>query len=1237
MLRIRTTVNNENIFLDLYRNEPVLLSLSFAELQDITKKNSNFSKAFSLPGSKKNNKVFNFFYDLNAIPTDFNPNNKFDATLMWDGYEIMVGSIRLNGVTIADNEIIYQVTFYNQVGNLMANIGDKFLFDLDLSYLSHPYTPSVVLESNIDPDLFPITGDTNYSYQDGRTMWGLYNIGYDYISANTINSSSTPLVQFTPIQNTDGILSYNPTPGNFDFSGTPVRDYYFKPAIQAKELYEAIIREAGYQVESEFFETSYFKRFYMPLKFADDTIYPKNAIPPCYTYFNNNISLSGVGTTFITNPSINVQCNALGWTGTSTSLLIDEEYAGNYTFKFTFVIQPTLNDCDFFSGLYPYIEFRFNDGVLPQVLLYENFICDGTTTTISFEQNFVLSGSSSLQFSFFGQYININNFTFEVTQGPRFIPDGSIIDYNIEFPENDYTQIDFITSMNKYFNMIVVPNPDDPTKLIIEPIIDYIGKGRVLDWTTKIDFNQPQNLYPTSSLINGTLDYEFKLDQDYANKDFQGQSNRIFGTDKIKLKLPYKDTTTKFDYIFSSPIDITLSNAFVPIVTMNSMSKLKQIDISGQTEQTFVPFKILPKLTFRGLTLPVDNYGFVGGTGQTISPDCTSGVTLNVTKSGFIRYDTCTGNQVYQNFSVGTRVINGCIVPSTVDFGIPYTPLANFTIISSGTPCNILSNVSIYQYWYMNNVQQDRFTNINRFTTYPFNYNRFSHYINFRAEDQSNITPAEFSFVADDLYDIYYKPYIDDLISEENKIYAAKIYLLPQDIEALRWNERILINNTYFRINKITDFNALEPTICDIELVKLTKEYPEHPKLYYDFTPCSTGDTLHSNSDLMYNIYAYAGNYVELFDTELNYLGCYGVTIVPENNYTYEKYWISSAYTSNLVSVFDNCGCSGRTEFIVVQEEPTDERLFYYTALDCATSAITYTFSSLLSELSGGSSSVKIFNPTTTETVCVFNTQPTFIQTTPWSYLSAYTNCEECSFVEPTPTPTMTPTMTQTPSPTPIESECYILNSAPFGGCSIEYVNQFGTTITDNIPAEDEGLCFTICARSIISDSCGFSTVGVPCDDPQCDCNPPELTPTPTPSVTGTIATTPTQTPTPSETPSVFGFSCVTGLNQGEDYQGSGLYSIAFGATLSTGLTEDISVTVQIRVFEDGIEVAPITGTVTILSGNTFGQFDDTYQNLSGIDDTTFGAACIDSVSYSGPETLILINECGEPVSECPF
>ena len=360
------------------------------------------------------------------------------------------------------------------------------------------------------------------------------------------------------------------------------------------------------------------------------------------------------------------------------------------------------------------------------------------------------------------------------------------------------------------------------------------------------------------------------------------------------------------------------------------------------------------------------------------------------------------------------------IVYPLTQVGLPFADLAVFTVTSTGSTCNAVGPVSVYQYWYMDSAQQDRFTNINRFTTYPFSYTGFSHYINFRGEDQSNITPAEFSFVADDLYNIYYQPYVEDLISEENKLYAAKIYLYPQDIQKLRWNEKILINNTYFRINKITNFNALEPAVCDIELVKLTKEYPSHPVLYYDLISCSTGDTLHTNSDIMYNLYAYAGNYVKLYDESLSYLGCYGVTVVDEDpNVNYEKFWLGTAYTSNLVGVYSDCGCTGRTEFDIVQEEPGVDRLFYYSALDCATSATTYSFKSSNADLLTGTTSYKIYNTGTTESVCIFNPKPTFIQNTPWQYLSAYTDCAECEFIPPSPTPSNTPTNTPTPSITP--------------------------------------------------------------------------------------------------------------------------------------------------------------------------------------------------------------------------
>ena len=483
--------------------------------------------------------------------------------------------------------------------------------------------------------------------------------------------------------------------------------------------------------------------------------------------------------------------------------------------------------------------------------------------------------------------------------------------------------------------MIVIPNPDYPKKLIIEPIVDYIGSGEVLDWTTKVDANSIQNLYPTSSLLNGTLQFEFKLDQDYANQDFKSQTNRIFGTDKFQLGLDYKDSLTKFEYLFSSPIDITVNNSYVPLITLSSMSKVKTIDNQGQSLQTFVPFKILPKMVFRGLTIPNDNYGFIAGSGTTASTLCTSGITYTTNTAGApLFYDDCDGvQQVYYGSTVGSNTLPFCANPLTIRYPFVLFPVPTLTITSNGTACNIVVG-SQYQYWYMNDLQQDRWTNINRFTTYPFNYNNFSHYTNFRGEDKTNITPSEFTFINDDLYNIYYQDYIEDIISEENKIYSTKIYLYPQDIQSLTWKEKILINNTYFRINKITNWNALEPSICDIELIKLTKDYKSHPILYYDLNPCSSGATLHSNSDLNFNLYAYAGTFVKLYDDGLNYLGCYGVSIGELNSaYTYSHYYIGSGYTSTNVGAYSDCGCSGRTAFNIVQEEPNEDRVFYYRAL----------------------------------------------------------------------------------------------------------------------------------------------------------------------------------------------------------------------------------------------------------------------------------------------------------------
>ena len=911
--QLRVFVDGNEEYIELFPDETITIDLSFAEVQDITKKNSAFTKEFNVPGSKNNNYIFNYFFDFNQVPLDFTPTRKFEAEILFNGYLIASGYIRLNNVSILKLNKTYNITFYNGVGDVAANIGDKFMAQLNLDHLSHPFTQETYLQSQIDYNLFPLTGTTNYSYQNGKTFWGLFNIGYNYIdslsgvSAYYVGSSTTSMainsgsktfttttalpfipgdlirvtnnpsghymqgivssvngttISFTPnlglgtgtynswavsIQSVQGQAINDPNttpllqfqksnvPNYMSFSGTPVRNYYFKPAIQIKELYEQIFNQADYYIDSNFFNTSYFERYYLPLKFLDETIYTKGAVQPCYTY-SGNVENPG-----IVDPSTGVTCNNFSLTATTTDFTIPADYAGVYTVRVSV-------DYNFFADFGLDANLQGNlilNGVGTQIIYVNYDYTSGGNDNRTLDYTFTITGNTTigLQFNTFGD-MNVTGYSFEIFEAPRFISGN--FNYANEFPPNDFKQIDFITSVNKMFNLICIPHPTKQKTIIVEPIIDYIGKGRVLDWTDKIDWDSAVNVAPTTNVLNGTLNFNYKLDKDFANQQFNISSNRIFGTYELQLNQDYKDNKINFDTIFGSPIDTTLNNDNLPALTISNLATIKTNEVNGESIQKFNPYKILPRIIFRGVVLPNENWGQGTGTG-----------------------------------------------PES-------------------------------QFWWAENDRIDTWQETNRFTTYPFSYTGFSHYTNWNSGDV--FSPIESTFPEQqDMYDIYYYDYVSDITSPENKIISAKIYLTPYEIADLEYNEKILIKNTYFRINKIKGYNLTEPSLCDIELIKLTKDYTPHPVQYYDLINCDAGEDYHTTSDLNYNMYAYIGNYVKLYTgstTNYNSIGCFEVRLgSPNSNYNYEKVFIGSGYTENGgVNIYDFCGCVGRTNMIVVQE-----------------------------------------------------------------------------------------------------------------------------------------------------------------------------------------------------------------------------------------------------------------------------------------------------------------------------
>lgn len=71
------------------------------------------------------------------------------------------------------------------------------------------------------------------------------------------------------------------------------------------------------------------------------------------------------------------------------------------------------------------------------------------------------------------------------------------------------------------------------------------------------------------------------------------------------------------------------------------------------------------------------------------------------------------------------------------------------------------------------------------------------------------------------LFNVYHRNYVDEIIDKDSKLMTAYMYLTPFDIGKLDFRDQILIDNTYWRLNKINDYNPLKDGLTKVELIKV--------------------------------------------------------------------------------------------------------------------------------------------------------------------------------------------------------------------------------------------------------------------------------------------------------------------------------------------------------------------------------------------------------------------------------
>ena len=532
VLRVETNASSVPTyeFLDIYGSIPIQVNKVYADLQNISNKNSDYVIDLQIPGTKKNNRFFESFFDVDTETLYFNPTQKIPADVLINDESFFKGFVRLNKVSVKNSIVEYDISLYSLVADLFGAIGNNLLKDLnfdDSEYkMNHTFSLSAVTE-NITNPIFSIDAEKPTSY-----FYPIVHNGYIY-SGDSVNFTGGTTLDQTRLYTSSGpIGTYNSLSGFTAAGGlqyrinTPTQglfDNQLKAALSVWNLIKLMFKTYGYYIKSDFFNTPWFKALYTYGYFSANetkfgyTVQSINTYPASgvVVYFDCPISGSTFGqfNAIITTPS-GIPCYC------SQDITIHAEF---YDTNFPYYPYNYIIDAVIKSGTSGYTE---NTGLtwLPRT----TYSPDVPTGTI------------------------LSYFPKQIGDTVVFL-DGMNVDFSLVIDTN-IKQIDFLSSIAKKFNLIFYANPNTPKEIIIEPFSYYVGTGNIYDWTQKLSFDEGFTVEPALNYIDSNIILSDLEDGDYGNQQFKQRNNRVYGTMFYYGPTTYRSTTGKTETIFSPEV-----------------------------------------------------------------------------------------------------------------------------------------------------------------------------------------------------------------------------------------------------------------------------------------------------------------------------------------------------------------------------------------------------------------------------------------------------------------------------------------------------------------------------------------------------------------------------------------------------------------------------------------------------------------------------------------------------------
>mgnify|MGYP003641509602 FL=1 len=133
---------------DMFKDESVTITQSIKNVKDIGKVFTDFSRTFSLPASKTNNKIFKHYYNFDIVD-GFDARIKKSSNIELNNLPFRDGLIKLEGVDLKNNKPhTYKITFFGNTVILKDLLGEDSLSSLDsLTSLNKTYDAANVKDA----------------------------------------------------------------------------------------------------------------------------------------------------------------------------------------------------------------------------------------------------------------------------------------------------------------------------------------------------------------------------------------------------------------------------------------------------------------------------------------------------------------------------------------------------------------------------------------------------------------------------------------------------------------------------------------------------------------------------------------------------------------------------------------------------------------------------------------------------------------------------------------------------------------------------------------------------------------------------------------------------------------------------------------------------------------------------------------------------------------------------------